>query len=293
MARTIAQIKSEITTAFMADTTLAASYGFTIGDSFDSTFSKVSLENILFFIVASAIWTLETLFDLHATAMTNLINTQVPHKLKWYCEKILAFQYGDSLIVDTDTYAVVDATKQVVSYASALEYHGEVYIKVATGTTTKSALPVPQQTALTAYVQEFKDAGVIVNIVNEAADHFSLVMNVYYDPMVLDGNGNRLDNGSPTVVNMINDYIQNQLPFNGEYRNSSFVDVLQALDGVVIADLILAKTISDANFRAAGSAPVPWVNVVAKTVPDSGYFQIYSPADLQLTFIAYQTIPSV
>ena len=61
MARTIAQIKTELTEAFMTDSTLQTKYGFSEGDSFDSRFSKVSIESLLLYIVATAIWTLEKL----------------------------------------------------------------------------------------------------------------------------------------------------------------------------------------------------------------------------------------
>jgi len=292
MARTIAQIKAEITTALMADETLAAKYGFTPGEAFDSVFSMVSIESIMFFIVATAMWTIESLFDIHKKEVSDLLNTKKPHRLKWYRDKALAFQMGRSLEPDADTYAEVVDSEKAVKYASAVEYQGRLYIKVAGGgDSDKQPLSEAVQTALTAYFSEIKDAGVVLEIVNAPADHMQLSMDIYYDPMVFAPSGLRLDTGEDAVRAAIASYLQN-LPFNGEYRNSALVDALQALDGVVIPELRLSMTVCDADFKAATGVK-PWAGIQAKSLPASGYYKIYDEGDLRLTFNAYQTIESV
>lgn len=290
MARTIATIKDEITVDFMANETIAGLYGFTVGDSFDSAFSKVSIESIIFFIVASSIWTLETLFDAHKTELSDLLDTKKPHRRKWYRDKALAFQYGRSLEEDSDTYDEIVDSEMIVKYAAAVEYQGKLYIKVAKGDTDKGQLSSDEQTALTSYFADIKDAGVVIEIVNKAADHYSARFNIYYDPMVCAANGLRLDTGADTVRDTIKDYIQNQIPFNGEYRNSSLIDALQALDGVIIPELLLSQTVSDEDYQAAGDGAIPWQTIQAKSLPESGYYKVYNDADLVLNFIAYQTI---
>ena len=65
MARSIEQIKSSMAEAFMQDTNIAIKYGFEVGADFNKTFSKVSIESLILYIVAAAIWTLERLFDVH------------------------------------------------------------------------------------------------------------------------------------------------------------------------------------------------------------------------------------
>jgi hypothetical protein len=292
MARTIATIKASITTDFMSNETLSTAYGFTPGASFDSVFSKVSVENILFYIVSVAIWTLETLFDTHKTEVSNLIDTKKPHRLKWYRDKALAFQLGRSLDEDSDTYDEIVDSEMIIKWAAAVEYQGKLYIKVAKGVTDKEALSGEEQTALTAYFDDIKDAGVKYEIVNKDADHYAAELDIYYDPMVYAATGTRLDTGSDTVRDTIKDYAQNQIPFNGEYRNASLIDVLQALDGVIIPELIQAKTVSDENYQAAESGAIPWETIQAKHLPQSGYYKVYEDSDLVLNFIAYQTISS-
>ncbi len=299
MARTVSEIKKEMTTAFMYDATVAAQYEFTLGADFDATFSKVSIENILFFIVACANWTLENLFDKHKEELTTLIDTKKPHRLKWYRDKTLAFQYGRSLDIDSDVYAEVVESEKIVKYASVTEYQGRLYIKVAKGETTKEVLSNAEQTALENYLNEIRDAGVRigdvpnkVTVTNQPADHFNLTMDVYYDPLVFGADGLQLANGADKVRDTIKDFVENRIPFNGEYRNSLLVDTLQALNGVIIPELILAKTISHANFIAT-TGTVTWETIRAKHLPVSGYYKVYDEADLQLNFIAYQTITSV
>ena len=63
MTRTISDIRREIAAAYIADPTIQHAYKLTAGKTFEEQFSKVSLESILFWAFASAVWTLETLFD--------------------------------------------------------------------------------------------------------------------------------------------------------------------------------------------------------------------------------------
>ena len=93
MAQTVSEIKAVMTAKFMADPNNASAYGFTVGDNFEQTFSKVSLESIIFFIVAFAHFILQSLFDTHKAEMTALLDTKKPHRLKWYRDKALQFRF--------------------------------------------------------------------------------------------------------------------------------------------------------------------------------------------------------
>ena len=61
MARSVAEIKKTMTDAFMADATIREKYGLSVNDTFSSKFSSVTIENILFFIVAACCHVLEVL----------------------------------------------------------------------------------------------------------------------------------------------------------------------------------------------------------------------------------------
>ena len=137
MARTVEQIKASLAEAFMNDANLALKYGFEVGADFNDTFSKVSLESLLLYIVAFAQWTLEKLFDTHTQEVTDYIATMKPHTLRWYQEKAKAFLYGFNLIDGTDQFDTTGksdediASARVVKFAAVTESGATLYLKIA------------------------------------------------------------------------------------------------------------------------------------------------------------------
>jgi hypothetical protein len=287
MARTIVEIKTEIATRWMLDEVIQQRYGFAAGSEFDATFSKVSVESVMFYVVAVTIWTLEKLFDIHKSEITGIINELKPHSLRWHVSKAKAFMLGHALVTDADYYdtsAMTDeqvTAAQVVKYAAAVEKAAVVYLKIATANSGEPAPLTPAQAeGFEAYIKEVKDAGVVVEVINEPAEYFRLTMTVYYDPMVLDDTGMAFSAGVNPVQDTIKYFIKN-LPFNGEYRNVALVDALQRIEGVVIPELRLAETSRDGQ---------SWEQIDAKSIPYSGYYKIYDDADLNITFTPYQTV---
>lgn len=282
MARTINVIKKEITDSFIQNDTVIGMYDIDSAKSFEDQFSKVSIESIVFYVVAVAIWTLEKLFDLHRDEVTALLNASKPHRLLWYVQKTKAFQFGRALVTDSDAYDNTGVTdeqieaERVVKYAAAVEQSGRIIVKVAgSGTEGREPLAIDQKAALEAYLKEIKDAGVQVELINQLPNAFAATIDIYYDPMILSASLASLANGGNPVLEAINDFIAN-LPFNGEYRNSALIDRLQSVPGVVIPELHLSSI---------DGAPV-----LAKATPASGYMKIYNATDLILTAIAYDTI---
>ena len=266
-----------MTTQFMFSITLSEIYGFTPGDAFDDTFSKVSLESIIFYIIAVAHYTLETIFD----ALKSYINVQLaalkPHTARWYRDKTLGFMLGATLVQDEDYYDVTGMTDseiaaaKVVKYAAAKEATDSSFltIKIAGetgGIRSKLADDVAIQVA--AYIQEFKDMGVKINLINQDADIFNCELDIYYDPILLP------ETVRDSVSAALTSYIQN-LTFNGEYTNQALIDALQILDGVRIAELKWAKS------RDVNSSVFELIN--AKKTPVSGYF---APGTITINMIA-------
>jgi hypothetical protein len=280
MARTIKEIKDGMTARFVADETVVAKYELEAGKTFDEQFSTVSIESLLFYIVAAAQWSLETLFDHHRTEVSALITELKPHSLRWYVSKAKAFMPGRPLLPDTDLYdtsgmtAEAIAAAQVVRFAAAVESEAVVYLKIA-GEDNGERAPISADAlvAFREYIREVKDAGVMVEVINETPDHFRLTMTVYYNPMVLDGTGMNFDGERP-VQDAVKKFV-GDLPFNGEYRNVDLVDALQQIEGVEIPELHVAETSRDG---------VNWTAVNAKTTPYGGYYRIYNEPDLNITF---------
>ncbi|MDR3133219.1 MAG: hypothetical protein LBU42_04260 [Prevotellaceae bacterium] len=286
MARSVEEIKQEITQYLMNEEAVQRAYGIAAGADFDANFSKNGTESLLFYIEAMALWSLEKLFDIHKAEITGIIDQLKPHSLRWYVSKAKAFLLGLSLVQDTDYYDTSGLTDeqvkaaQVVRHVSASESDGIVYLKIA-GDQGGDPAPLPADTynAFKEYMAEVKDAGVVIEIINDPAKHFRLQMTVYYNPMVLNETGVSLSDGTTPVQDVIKKFIKS-LPFDGEYQNAKLVDALQAVDGVVIPELHLAESSED-GFE--------WTQINAKEKPLSGYYKVYDESDLNITYVAYIT----
>ena len=125
MTRTISDIKRSMTDQFMAEPVIREKYGLSANDSFDEKFSKVSLENIYFFIVAAAIFALEAIFEQFRADVDNRIAEAVLASIPWYHKVCMDFQYGDELVYDEKTktfgYAEVNESKKLIKYAAVRE----------------------------------------------------------------------------------------------------------------------------------------------------------------------------
>ncbi len=259
MARSIAQIQAAIVAAKEADGTLS---GLT------ST-SMTAIWLLWTYVVATCQWTLENLFDAHKNEVAGIIATQKPHTLQWYVTMARAFQYGVALPSGSDTYAVVPPASLsvlVVQFAAAVELTNLVRIKVAAMTGgVLGPLSPTQLTAFTTYMGQIKDVGVRLQCTSGVADTFQPTMIIYYDPLVLDATGARLDGSEPTPVkDAINTFL-GSLPFNGVFILNNFIAAMQAIPGVIIADEVSVQ---------AFYGSVPPVVIAAKYVPDAGYMAL-------------------
>ena len=286
MARTVKEIKDEMTKEFISDSAVVEAYGLDTEESFDAQFSKASIESILFYVFAFCAWTVEKLFDTHKAEVTNYIDEMKPHSLRWYVNKARAFRFGQSLIEDTDQYddtGLTDeaiADMQIVKYASAEERNGQLFIKVAKdGENGRTTLSSEEEAALKSYIQEVKDAGVKVTIRNAQAVDFKIDITIYYNPQVLDQNGVSLISGGEPVKDAIKNYIEN-LPFNGEYRNVELIDKLQQVEGVVIPEL------AGAYSRITNEDNYSIIN--AKETSYSGYYKFDN--DSQINYVVYENL---
>ena len=263
-----------MTADFVKQRAVISAYGLDGKKTFDQQLSRVSIESILFYVFATALWTLEKLFDLHTAEVKEHIEQLEPHTLRWYVNKTKAFMYGHKLVADTDYYDTgnmsdtdIEAAK-VVKYAVASESNTVVYIKVAGEKEGKpSLLNESQLSALNSYINTIKDAGVSVQIRNERADLMRISLVVYYDPTLFAADGTSLVSNGKPVDDAVKSVITN-LPFNGVYRNTDLLAALQTIPGVEVVD------IADVKVRARNTEA--WNDVVGFDRPYSGYYEIES-----------------
>lgn len=283
---TIAEIKAQIASAYISNETVKERYNLQDGKNFDEQFSTISLENITFFIVATAISLVYKVFAQFKIDILSILKNNKAHTPNWYATRAKEFQFGHELVHETDQYDNSALTPdqieaaRVVKFAAAIEASDQsvLFLKVATEKNgTKQPIQNAQLVALTSYIGRIKDAGVRISLINSPGDNLRLEMDIYYNPLILDNEGKRLDGSNDTPVqDAIRGYISN-LSFNGFYYNQSLIDSLQVVDGVDIAELIQAssKYGTLVNFRP----------INARSIPHAGYYQI-ADKDLILNFIS-------
>lgn len=293
MVRAITDIKKQMTNVWMQSADIQAAYGLDVTKSFEDQFSTASVESIWFYAVAFAAWFLETLFDTFTADVNNYVANMKPHTLKWYANMALAFQFGFDLLPDSDRFDNGTATDEqiaaskVVAFSDVVEQADEngrisLRIKVAANNGTDlQPITTDQLTALQAYFSRVKDAGVPLAVTSTQPDRLVENWTIFYDPLVLDANGNRLDGTEQDAVRTaIKAYLQT-LPFDGIYALQLHENFVKAVNGVVLCNITSAQS-------SYGEMPITNINMVM--TPDAGYLRFNADADLQITMQAHRPI---
>ena len=246
--------------------------------------SKVAIWRLWVYIISVAIWSLEKLFDLHRTDINKRLTELKPHTARWYRSKALAFQYGFSLSLESDKYnnqwltdEQIEASK-IIKYSAVVESknEGRLIVKIAgeQGDTLQPITDV-QRKSFEAYLQEIKDAGVRLSVVNYQPDVLHLQMKIVYDPLVLDSNGQSITKATKPVEETIKSYLK-RLPFNGELVLAHLIDALQQAEGVKIPHLVLAQS---KNITSSGEYGA-FETIEISKIPTAGYFTIDNYNDI-------------
>jgi len=215
MERTVEEIKKEMTFAFVASPDIVEEYGLDPQKTFEEQFSKVSIESIIFNNVAFCAHTNEQIFDTDRQKIIDYVDSMRPHTLRWYYNKILAFQYGRALTPETDIYDEIVESEKIVKYCSVRDRDGFLYIKVAKQLgDSPTPLITAEQIALGEYIDQIRDAGVHYELVSYPADNIKLKILIHYDPLVLRKDGTKISDNSYPVVEAVKGYIK-KLRFDG------------------------------------------------------------------------------
>lgn len=257
--RTIDEIKQSIRADFVANTVLQEAYGLDAAKTFDEQFSKVSIEAILTYIVAVAIWSLESLMAKHQTDIDAVITKNALCSIPWYHAQCMAFQLGHAVQFKPETYRFeypqTDENARIIKFASVrqLEVEGVTKLRVHVSKSNKQPLSATEKQAFEAYIKEIGAAGTHFEIISQAPTSLSFTLQIVRNAMVLDMEGNRLNGGGNAVNEAISGYLDN-IVYGGVFNRTKLVDAIQAADGVV--DVVL-------NEVRVGSEPVSGQNIEA------------------------------
>lgn len=290
MARSVEDIKKQMTDYFIANTTVKNTYGLTPGKTFEEEFSVTSIESILFYCLAFGLFVIYSFFDLFKSEINQQIVDYTHPTLTWYAEKIKTFQYGDDVIPETDIYdntGLTDEqieTRRVIKYAAAIEqefsngrFGNRIKVAGEDENGDRVILPDAQYDAAKEFLKIFKPAGVWCELTRGNADNLKLSLRVYYNPLVLNNEGQRLDGTDNEPLQTAIDTHLKNLPFNGRFNLTALVDAMQEVDGIEDPRILSAQT---------KYAALPYTDVVDEVIPDAGYLKLYDPADLTIQWIA-------
>lgn len=142
-----------------------------------SWFNSASLTAIWRFlahITASAIFVFEEILHWEKSEIETKMAREQYGFIDWYALVAKDFQYGDSLVFDSDSgtyaYAVIDESKRIITASAAVENEltAQIKLKVAKGVGTLEKLSAAELTAFEAYMAKVKIAG--TNLINISQD---------------------------------------------------------------------------------------------------------------------------
>ena len=122
MARSIGEIKSEMAAELMRNVHAAARYGFEAGTPFGDVFGAASVESILLYVWAVCAWAVEKLVECHKAEVSAELEELMPHRPKWYRDKVLGFMADKELDVDSDRYDTSGMSESEVMAARVVKH---------------------------------------------------------------------------------------------------------------------------------------------------------------------------
>lgn len=282
MARTIAEIKKTITDAWLTDETLCSLYGNrwrADGSAvWGDVFSKVSVENLIAYVVASAHYVFEVLMDAHMADIHEVISHRA-HTLAWYRDKALAFQYGCELSEDYAEYDNDGRDEREIEESRIVKKCSCETVRTAYPTILVKAskadgvLSYDELQSFTRYMREISDAGVDVKVRSLAPDRVSLRMKIWYDPLVVSSEGMLLDKSAQqTVAKLAVDGYLGDLKYNGALYVGHLEQAIMRQRGVKMCKVIEGRAeFADGSVASIYDVYVPYSGAMTY-IEEEGYY---------------------
>lgn len=262
--------------------------------------SKVGIFNIWAYAIAFCIWSVYKAWDIFTVEMDDKIRNQKLYSLLWFRNSALEYRHGHPLNDATGEYLGEGYTNEeienamIVARAAVIEIEinnrKHLFIKMAkeeNGTLVK--LNEEEQDGVRNYFSRIKPAGTKIITFSDNPDELKLEVTFFYDPLILDENGVRIDgrDNSP-VQTAISDYLAN-LKFNGEFILAELVDILQGIEGCADREVYIKS--ASANYLN----PANYKPIESSYIANSGYMEIakimeQDPDTLEVTEVSGLTI---
>lgn len=227
-----------------------------------TTSSKVAIWRLWAFVTAVIIHTLEVYHDKHKEDVEDILSRSVPGTLKWYSERVLEWQFGNSLVFLDNVYKynpVVPANRIVkrVSVRDSQSAPGQVLVKVAKLDGFNQVLPLSaiELQLLSQYLDEIRFAGTRISLVSQNPDTIVGNFTIWFD-------GQLVPSAVQTDVDTAVKLYLRQIPFDGVFRVSDLILAVKAVPGVIDLQINSLSGVAGTN-----STPIS-----REYISQSGYF---------------------
>lgn len=198
--------------------------------------SKVSIMNGITWAFSAVIHSFETLLDVFAIDISQIINQRVNGTPQYYVNALIQYQKGDELVIREDGlafgYVNVDETKRIISQVSYTEstdninLDSKLILKIAGGTKGNlSALPSDELPPINSYINKLKFAGTRIEIISRDGDVLIPRVQVYYDGAIPEADV------YDKIEEKLNEYIMN-VPFDSSIYTSKIIESLRSAEHV-------------------------------------------------------------
>lgn len=216
--------------------------------------SKMSIINSFTWVVATAIYSFETLMDVFTTDIAKIFSARINGTQAYYANAMLKWQYGDDLILNEDgtqfSYPSVDEAKRLITKVSyqiaySSDYRDDILIlKVAKGAKDSlSRLSDDELISARSYLSKIKFAGVKCNVVSRNGDILVPRVDVYYDGAI--SKEELYKNIDSALINFMSN-----MDFDSAVYAHRVIDVIMSVDHVVDVHVNSGATVEQGIFIA-------------------------------------------
>ena len=229
--RTTEEIKKQMTDAVLANSTLRDAFGLDQNQEWDTQVSSVNILNLIIYIVAMAIRTLEWLHDQFRQEIEERIAATFPGSVSWYWNKAMQFRYGyqPDQYANYSQAAIDNDEAAIIKHCAIVEVDNGIAVKV--NKDNYERLSADEKDAFTAYMNTIKFAGTTVRVSSDDPDVVTLKLYIWRDPQVLGANLLTLG-GDETIKEAIEAYLDG-IVYGGVLNKTRLIDAVQAVPGVI------------------------------------------------------------
>lgn len=178
----------------------------------------------------------------------------------WWKQTMLAYQDGDALPEGETTYAVIDASKQIITRCAITKNtNGKIIIKVAKSTgALAGTITSGEFSRVNDYITDIKGFCTDHQLVSLPADEVKSIIDIRYDGKLIQADV------LAAVEAAINGYLAN-VRFDGAFNINRFRDAIEAVPGVHPGGVDIANV----QIKPNGGA---YTTVLREYMPASGYY---------------------